>query len=1113
MNDITQLGGKLYIDLYQATMHQQIPSRYLGFRNVLEILFAELTRDVQRVSFDGLHHRCLYIFNLDRTPAHIQQDAHFARMTANKIIHPTGYQLAHFDDGLCIRGLSRVIEYFTGVPIPPPLQSLIDKALNGYVEVPPAERPSWIADQIYSFRALVTEVIPGKEGIKSRILYCENDDWGSFSLYLWDNRDDQGQGSDLTRFADMLQYLDFPQIYVEGAKAYPQRDRALFAPKDAYIVLEPDYLLESKKLAECVHGHRFIPALYLMDRFQQGTPNVAMLTGMLAGSRLDDLHRHPNQPFLDTWRNFQQENILSLLLLATNGGIYQREPIQRIYLNVTNEHEQNLQAQAARGTNWQAHLEPYFISAEFGLLGKLDILYEGKNNPANKQVIELKSGAFPPNGIYPNHEAQALAYELLLQSVFPGSYDGATSIFYSRDTLRPIAAGQTLKKQQLLMLRNAIVSAELLLSKGDMSPLWNLSNMIQQLEILPNYKQAAFQLFAQKYQGLNKLDRAYFEEYVAFTYREMRIAKIGAEDGEQTRSQASLWKRSKMQKMADYDVLVNLRIRTIDDNHRITLDLGQQDLFNTNYSALRIQDSIVFYPTPDSEVLNPLNSQIFKGSISAIGQGTVTITLLNKQVDTTFFKRFDLWAIERDFIDSTYKQWLASLFAFISSQQPDRDRILGLTPPRFREDAVYEPLATLNSNQNDMVRRALSAENYFLIQGPPGTGKTSVILTTILKKLIEKKETILVLAFTNRAVDEISEKLQHNGLQYIRLGRSASPRSLTHLAATQDLQVIHQALMDAQVVVSTINSFVSSLSILSLKQFDTLIVDEASQITEAHLVGWLPKFKRFLLIGDEKQLPPVVVQDVGQSSAQNRALHEIGLPNLRESLFNRLLSNAQRKGWDCYGLLQVHYRMHRDVAAFINQRFYGGLLQHDSQNPRQSEPITLFNSNGETAIERALARSRVIFVPSQKENGSKTNSQEANTAVKVLQLVAQRYADTFNPNTSLGIITPFRAQMAHIREKMAAAFQDITVDTVERYQGSERDIILLSFALNHEALLANISAPGPGNVDRKLNVALSRAKQFVILTGVEDVLRQSPHHAALLEAIKGNGGYVESVNF
>jgi DNA replication ATP-dependent helicase Dna2 len=194
--------------------------------------------------------------------------------------------------------------------------------------------------------------------------------------------------------------------------------------------------------------------------------------------------------------------------------------------------------------------------------------------------------------------------------------------------------------------------------------------------------------------------------------------------------------------------------------------------------------------------------------------------------------------------------------------------------------------------------------------------------------------------------------------------------------------------------------------------------------------------------------------------------------------------------------------MHRDVAHFINTNHYEGKLQ--VVLPEQKTPITLFNFESDDLFEKALSTSRVIFIPTQiQRNRNKVNDFEAVIAMKLAKTIKRVYASDFDPEKTLGIITPYRAQIANIKTKnQDKELINITIDTVERFQGSEREIIIMSFAVKNERQLSFMQSFDNNGVDRKLNVALSRAKKHLIILGCEEVIVKNPNLKKLIDYIK-----------
>ena len=222
--------------------------------------------------------------------------------------------------------------------------------------------------------------------------------------------------------------------------------------------------------------------------------------------------------------------------------------------------------------------------------------------------------------------------------------------------------------------------------------------------------------------------------------------------------------------------------------------------------------------------------------------------------------------------------------------------------------------------------------------------------------------------------------------------------------------------------------------------------------------------------------------------------------NLKDSLFERLyrslrLSESDLSSKVC-DMLCRQGRMHPDVALFANEAFYGGQLDAVGL-PHQIENTDLYK--------------RTSFYPSEPEpvGGSvKINTSEAQLAAQLALQVYERemQLDGFDPMTSLGIITPYRSQIVLIKreiEKLGIApLNEIIIDTVERFQGSERDTIIYSFCINSAyqlQFLANMTIDDGVEVDRKLNVALTRARKQMMILGVPHLLKLNPIYKRLIK--------------
>ena len=266
------------------------------------------------------------------------------------------------------------------------------------------------------------------------------------------------------------------------------------------------------------------------------------------------------------------------------------------------------------------------------------------------------------------------------------------------------------------------------------------------------------------------------------------------------------------------------------------------------------------------------------------------------------------------------------------------------------------------------------------------------------------------------------------------------------------------------------------------------------------------------MIGDHKQLPAIVLQNPELAKTNNELLENIGLINRKNSIFERLYEFCERNNYEnAFDQLTYQGRMHAEIADFPNNYFYDGKLNVAFDIPnlndeikqslnRQRADLHFEHYNQANDLQNFITNHRFAFI-NVDENPylPSTNVQEADLIVKFVQEIIHLYEinqKPFDPKKTIGIIAPFRNQIALIKQKLELANipnqEQITVDTVERYQGSQRDIILYSFAVTyHSQLNALVNMNDQGNVDRKLNVALTRAKEQLFLIGNQAILKEN----------------------
>jgi DNA replication ATP-dependent helicase Dna2 len=209
-------------------------------------------------------------------------------------------------------------------------------------------------------------------------------------------------------------------------------------------------------------------------------------------------------------------------------------------------------------------------------------------------------------------------------------------------------------------------------------------------------------------------------------------------------------------------------------------------------------------------------------------------------------------------------------------------------------------------------------------------------------------------------------------------------------------------------------------------------------------------------------------------------------------------------------MLSHQGRMHNDIMDFPNRFFYENNLKilPEYCGVNQSENTNYAVINTENELEKQLAERRVSYFATEAEDNYQTQKINIHEAKKIAEIV-HAYCQLFKangkkiiPTKTIGIITPYRAQIAQIKNALEAideSYGQFTIDTVERYQGGAREVILISLCLNNERQLETlVSLDTEGKVDRKLNVALTRAKQHLVIVGNEELMRKSAIYGELL---------------
>lgn len=906
----------------------------------------------------------------------------------------------------------------------------------------------------------------------------------------------------------------------------------------SFIVLEPDYLIDISSLAECYRDYGHHPANYFLSRLQPIENARPLLLGNIANLFLDEwIHAEGEVDYLKCMRKAFRRYPIELAACA---DLRDREKERQFFddCKLHFDHIRETVNDTFHAAGYEldktdAVLEPSYICEALGLQGRLDYMQRDMSS-----FIEMKSGKADEYAIRgkvepkENNKVQMLLYQAVLQYSMGMDHRKVKAyLLYTRYPLLYPSRPSWAMVRRVIDLRNRIVADEYGVQLRN-----SLEYTAQKLEEIKasvlnerglsgrfweTYLRPSIDNFQEKLSSLSSLEKSYFYALYNFITKELYTSKSGDVDYEGCTGAASLWLSTLAEKCESGEIIYDLRIKEnhAADEHKAHLllvpsappGMPAEDASDV-LPNFRQGDAIVLYER-NSDADNVTNKMVFKGNIDFLNENEICIRLRATQQNSSVLPSDSLYAIEHDAMDTTFRSMYQGLYAFMSATKERRDLLLSQREPQFDE--------TLNAQiaeaANDFLRIALkakAAKDYFLLVGPPGTGKTSCALKKMVETFYEDENAqILLLSYTNRAVDEICKALSsiRPEVDFIRVGSELSCDESyrghlieNELAACMRRSEVYERINRCRILVGTVASISAKPELFRLKHFNVAIVDEATQILEPQLLGILcargengkDAVDKFILIGDHKQLPAVVLQNSEQSEIYDESLSAIGLKNLKDSLFERLYRTVRQHtdAHHLYDMLCRQGRMHPGVAFFPNKAFYAGKLEALGL-PHQLEHI----------------EAPVRFIPSKQDLESvsgKTNRYEAQIVAGLAKEVYLAHEEEFDPNRTLGVITPYRSQIALIRKELQAlaipALSRISIDTVERYQGSERDVIIYSFCVNHLyqlRFLPNLTEEDGVQIDRKLNVALTRARKQLFITGVPEILSHNSIYQYLLKTI------------
>ncbi|GAA4321502.1 AAA domain-containing protein [Flaviaesturariibacter amylovorans] len=467
--------------------------------------------------------------------------------------------------------------------------------------------------------------------------------------------------------------------------------------------------------------------------------------------------------------------------------------------------------------------------------------------------------------------------------------------------------------------------------------------------------------------------------------------------------------------------------------------------------------------------------------------------------------------------------------------------LAGVQEPKFNEELPPVEIPSLNTVQNEAVRRILAARELAIVHGPPGTGKTTTLVQAIRLLAKESERPVLVTAPSNAAVDLLSERLASQGLNVVRVGNparvsesllaltldermAAHPRfkdikrlkkqaseyrDLAHKykrsfgaaereqrkalfnearsigkEIEQTEQYIAGAVLGAAQVITATLVGAAHYSVRGL-HYDTVVIDEAGQALEP--ACWIPilKGRKLIMAGDHCQLPPTVKSEAAARAGLGRTLMERCVGQHPASVV----------------LLEEQYRMHETIMGFSSKEFYGDRLR---AAPSVAQHLLFAGDRPMLFIDTAGCG-----YEERPEGVRISNPEEAQFLLQqVARMLEENAAHNPGAVPSVGIIAPYRHQVEVLKELASAhpvlreAGAAVTVNTIDSFQGQERDAIFISLTRsNADAAIGFLSEV------RRMNVAMTRARKKLVLVGDSATLSQSDFYADLVAYAQAQDAY------
>ncbi|XP_021612067.1 DNA replication ATP-dependent helicase/nuclease JHS1 isoform X4 [Manihot esculenta] len=786
-------------------------------------------------------------------------------------------------------------------------------------------------------------------------------------------------------------------------------------------------------------------------------------------------------------------------------------------------------------------IEEMAWAPKYGLKGIIDasvrVKVESSGNEVNEKILplEFKTGKVPNGQSSVEHCAQVILYTLLMSERYLKHIDSGILHYLQSDQTQGIMVRRS-DVVGLIMRRNELASDILKASK-----IQQLPPVLQSPSMCRNCRHLAVCTIYHKVHGGSKESSGLGDLYdsrvhhlsaahCAFLQQWDRLIDLEAKETQLVKSE--IWHSNGIKSDRSTNCISSIVLdssnglshqKSLKDNRFIYRFVPQ--MVPSHNVCVSNGDS-VDAPSPprhgldctlkigDYVILSTESGHqtVASGVITDIGQFHVSVSLSKRlrlpssnSVPEANDLLQEVWRIDKDETMTSFSVMRSNLVQlFLQAEQSSHLRkiVVDLEPPRFDSGCVFSQdpaisyiwsVKSLNGDQRRAILKILTAKDYALILGMPGTGKTSTMVYAV-KALLMRGASILLTSYTNSAVDNLLIKLKAQGIDFLRIGRheAVNEEVRANCFSAMDIQSIEEiSLRFDQVKVVAVTCLGVTSPLLANKKFDICIMDEAGQITLPQIsLGPLMFTSKFVLVGDHYQLPPLV---------QSTEARENGMGI---SLFCRL-SEAHPQA---ISALQSQYRMCQGIMELSNALIYGDRLRCGSSEIANGKLNFSRLKSCSSWLNEVLNPHRpIVFVNTDKLPAFEAkDSKTVNNPVEayILAEITQELIKSGIESEDIGIITPYNSQANLIRTTISKI--SVEINTIDKYQGRDKDCILVSFVRSSENP-RNYNSSLLGDWHR-INVALTRAKKKLIMVGSCKTLSTIPLLKLLIEKVEEQSG-------